>query len=104
MSQRHTDESRKPTHPIGSRVTMRSENLTQIREVVANSTWASQNSLTAHFGLGQRTRIDLVIVRWPSGLHERFPPPPIDSVLTLLEGTHTPTDPPSAVEDFNEYE
>jgi hypothetical protein len=43
--------------------------------------------MRVHFGLGALTKIDSVVVRWPSGLTERFDPARIDSINTLKEGT-----------------
>jgi hypothetical protein len=39
------------------------------------------------FGLGETTRVDLLDVRWPSGLVERFSPPAIDRYTRLREGS-----------------
>jgi hypothetical protein len=40
-----------------------------------------------HFGLGVRTKIDSVQVRWPSGLVEHFDNLPADTIYTLKEGS-----------------
>jgi enediyne biosynthesis protein E4 len=45
------------------------------------------------FGLGETTRVDLLEVRWPSGLVERFPAPAIDRYTKLREGSGTPDHP-----------
>lgn len=43
----------------------------RMEEVVAGSSFASQNSLLQHFGLGAATGIDSVRILWPSGLEQR---------------------------------
>ncbi|MEM7372708.1 MAG: CRTAC1 family protein [Bacteroidota bacterium] len=40
----------------------------QLREVSAQSGYSGQNSLTAHFGLGNATVVDSLIIEWPSGI------------------------------------
>lgn len=56
---------------IGARVevvaTINGNSVRQMREVSAQNGFNSQNSLTVHFGLGDASVIDSVIVYWPSG-------------------------------------
>ncbi len=63
--------------------------VTQIRKVEANSGYASQNSLTTHFGLGNATEIQQIQIKWPSGLIEIFSGININSMNNLTEGTGT---------------
>lgn len=44
----------------------------QIREVNAQNSFQSQNDLRLHFGLGKHTKIDTIIVAWPSGKKQIF--------------------------------
>ena len=45
----------------------------QVHEVSASSNFLSQNEMTVHVGLGDREgAVDLVEIRWPSGLLQRF--------------------------------
>ena len=39
----------------------------QVREVRGREGYGIMNSLNAHFGLGAVTRIDRLVIRWPSG-------------------------------------
>ena len=76
---------------IGARVTVETGGLAQIREVEGGGN-ASQNSLPVEFGLGRAEQVDRIIVRWPSGLVEaKTDPTPADQMLTIVEGTLTPT-------------
>lgn len=61
--------------------------ITQTRKVEASSGYASQNSLTTHFGLGDAAEILQVQVKWPSGLIENFPGLNINNLHNLTEGT-----------------
>ena len=43
--------------------------------------------LPAHFGLGERTQVDVLEVRWPSGIVDRLSSVPADQTLTIVEGS-----------------
>ena len=55
-------------------------------EVRGGGSYISQNDLRVHFGLAQATRVEAVLVRWPSGLVERWSDVAADQFLTLTEG------------------
>jgi hypothetical protein len=42
----------------------------QLREISAQSAYCSQNDMRAHFGLGDATMIDSVVIEWPSGIRQ----------------------------------
>jgi hypothetical protein len=71
---------------IGARVKVVSADLTQIDEVRSGGSYLSQNDLRLHFGLEKRTKIELVEVRWPSGLVDKVPAPIANKILTIKEG------------------
>jgi hypothetical protein len=47
------------------------------------------NSLTNHFGLGERTVIDSVVIRWPMGLVETLYDVVANQTLSINEGEIT---------------
>jgi hypothetical protein len=57
---------------IGARVRLKSivqDTATwQMREVSAQSAYCSQNDLRVHFGIGDATVIDSIVIEWPSGI------------------------------------
>jgi hypothetical protein len=57
---------------VGAQVTLETGADKQLRLVTAGSGFASQHSSRLYFGLGDRTRADALVVRWPSGRVERF--------------------------------
>jgi hypothetical protein len=59
-------------------------------EVRGGGSYISQNDLRVHFGLGRATLVPGVLVRWPSGLVERWSDVAADQFLTLKEGAGTP--------------
>ena len=71
---------------IGSRVTIKTGALRQIREVEGGSGGKGQNSLPLEFGIGSATIIDSVIVRWTNGLVQRFANVNPNQIYTLVEG------------------
>ncbi len=71
---------------IGARIEVHSGELTQSAEIRSGASYLSHNDLRAHFGLGQRETIDLLVVRWPSGLQERFENLSANRLVVLQEG------------------
>lgn len=71
---------------IGARVKVVSGDLTQVDEVRSGGSYLSHNDLRLHFGLEKRTRIELVEVRWPSGLIDKVPAVSANKILTIKEG------------------
>ena len=70
---------------IGARVTVVSEDLTQIREVKSGSGYISQNDLRLHFGLGNATRVDTLTVRWLCGKVQTLQNLETNQVLMISE-------------------
>ncbi|MDQ2774398.1 MAG: ASPIC/UnbV domain-containing protein [Acidobacteriota bacterium] len=66
---------------------VRSNGLTQLREIQGGGSYLSQNDLRAHFGLGAVPRIDSIEVDWPGGASQRFQNIKADRFYTLEEGT-----------------
>ena len=71
---------------IGARVRVRSDSLVQVREIRSGSSYLSQNDMRAHFGLGERTRVDTVEVRWPTGTVDLLVDLPADRLIVVEEG------------------
>ena len=61
------------------------EGLEQIRQVRSGSSYLTASDPRLHFGLGSRTKVDLVEVRWPSGLVQRLEQIPVNEVLIIEE-------------------
>lgn len=61
----------------------------QMRHISAQSGYCGQNSLIAHFGLGDATVIDSLIVEWPSGIQTMMTDQSIDQQLFILEEPNT---------------
>jgi enediyne biosynthesis protein E4 len=77
---------------VGAMVTIETGGAKQLRLVSAGSGFASQNSERLYFGLNDKTQVDVLTVRWPSGRVERFNTignQPIEArhVIRITEGT-----------------
>jgi enediyne biosynthesis protein E4 len=71
---------------IGARVKVVSGDLTQIDEVRSGGSYMSQNDLRLHFGLEKRAKIDLIEIRWPSGVVDKITNVNANKFLTAKEG------------------
>jgi hypothetical protein len=71
---------------IGARIRIRADGLSQIREIKSGSGLYGQNDPRAIFGLGKRTHIDLLEVRWPSGIVDRIHDISTNQTLVVSEG------------------
>ncbi len=72
---------------VGAKVVLYSELGTQVREVRSGESYGIQNSMQVHFGMGQASSIDSVIIYWPSGtvdVLKQFLD--LDQYITVVEG------------------
>ncbi len=74
---------------IGARVTYQAADLNRSRMKVGGGSFLSSHDPRMVLGLGQRTRLDWLEVRWPQpgGAVDRFTDLPIDRYVTIVEGT-----------------
>lgn len=70
---------------IGAHLRIETASGIQIRQVTAISGYLSGNDPAAHFGLGQDDTIKTLIVKWPSGLEQRFENLKADMFYTVTE-------------------
>ena len=70
---------------IGTRVTVVSGGLTQMREVKSGSGYLSQNDLRLHFGLGNAMSVDTLTVRWLCGRVQTLQNVEANQILVISE-------------------
>ncbi len=70
---------------IGARVEIHGDWGIQIREVRAGESYGIVNSFNQHFGIGQSTTIDQIVVKWPSGIVDVVDNPAPNQFITLIE-------------------
>jgi hypothetical protein len=76
------------TDAIGARITYQAGDLKRSRMKVGGGSYLSSHDPRMVLGIGQRTKLDWLEVKWPepSGLVQRFTNLPIDRYITIREG------------------
>ncbi len=72
---------------IGAYLTLRAGGATQYRQHLAGQHRDAQDSALIHFGLGQATIVESLVITWPSGLVESYSGLNTNQVITLVEGS-----------------
>ena len=72
---------------IGARIEIYGSWGKQIRDIRSGQGFKYMSSLNAHFGIGQATTIDEVIIRWPSGVVDTFTNVSPNQMLRVIEGS-----------------
>jgi hypothetical protein len=70
---------------IGARVSIVTQELTQIREVNGGDGGGSQGSLVVEFGLGTERTIKQLTIRWPSNITQTLSDVDVNQLLTITE-------------------
>jgi hypothetical protein len=70
---------------IGAEVTLEAAGVRQLKVVDGGSGFASQNDRRLHFGLGETTQVDSVVIRWPSGTVQTLQHPAADRLHVITE-------------------
>lgn len=71
---------------IGARVEAYGSWGKQIRDVRSGEGFEYMSTLNTHFGLGEATAIEKIIIRWPSGVIDTITDPAINQNITVIEG------------------
>ena len=71
---------------FGAKVEVTAEGATRYAEVRAGSSFESSSDPRVHFGLGAATRVDAIVIRWPSGQVDKLGPEAADQLLVVQEG------------------
>ena len=72
---------------IGARITYQAEDLKRSRMKVGGGSFLSDHDPRVVLGIGKRTKIDWLEVKWPEpGATERFTDLPLDRYITIVEG------------------
>jgi len=70
---------------IGTHLRIVTGEKVQIRQVGSQSSYLSQNSLVQHIGIGNHSRVDSLIINWPSGIRQQFLDVTPDQRLVITE-------------------
>ena len=72
---------------IGARVEIHGAWGIQIRDIRSGEGFKYMSSLNAHFGIGQATTIDQVVIKWPSGIIDTYNNVTPNQTLLVVEGS-----------------
>jgi hypothetical protein len=75
-----------PRDAIGAKVFLKAGEVRQRGDVFSGGSYGSSSDQRVHFGLGTATKVDRVIIEWPSGTTQELIVPGIDRILTVEEG------------------
>lgn len=70
---------------IGSLVILTTGNVTQLREQSGGMHWTSQNHKRIHFGLGNNTMVNSILVYFPSGIISGIKDISSNQIITIVE-------------------
>jgi len=72
---------------IGARIELYGAWGKQIRDIRSGEGFRYMSSLNAHFGIGEATAIEKVVIKWPSGIIDTVLNPEPNQMLILTEGS-----------------
>ena len=72
---------------IGARVEVRLHGRSLLRRAHTDGSYLSANDIRVHFGLGEDTKIEKLIVNWPDGRREEWDRLEADRIVTIRQGT-----------------
>ncbi|HYW79756.1 MAG TPA: CRTAC1 family protein, partial [Thermoguttaceae bacterium] len=76
---------------VGAHVKVVAGDLSQVAEVHSGRGYQSHYGMDPHFGLGKHDRIDRIEVRWIGGGVDVLENLPVDRLITITEGSSSPT-------------
>ena len=83
---------------IGLRIEVSYGNTRIIREISGGASFLSQDALSAVFGIGEAEQVDVLTLRWPSGIVQQFDPLLDDLPINRVKNiTEQPPLPPARV-------
>lgn len=69
----------------GSVLKLTSEGVTHMEQAKGGMSYMSASDPRIHFGLGKRTKIDSLVITWPSGQVDKLTNLPIDKIIAVKE-------------------
>jgi enediyne biosynthesis protein E4 len=79
--------SKKNRDALGAQIKVTADDLVQVKEIYSGGSYISQNDTRLHFGLGKKTKVDSIEIRWPGGGKvETVRDVPVNQFLVIEEG------------------
>ena len=70
---------------VGAQVTVKAGDLLVYREVKGGEGFGATSPYRQHFGLGRKTRVDSLDIRWPSGVRQQFAALDPNQIIAIKE-------------------
>jgi hypothetical protein len=71
---------------IGAVLKLSSSGVVQVDQAKGGTSYMSASDPRIHFGLGKRTKIDSLVITWPSGQVDKLAGVPVDTIIAVKEG------------------
>jgi hypothetical protein len=71
---------------IGAVLKLTSEGFVHVQQAEGGTSYMSASDPRIHFGLGKRSKIESLVITWPSGQVDKFANLPIDQIIAVKEG------------------
>ena len=71
---------------IGARIAIDAGKRRRIDEIMSGGSYYSQNEMAVYFGLGAVDRVEMLQIRWPSGLEQTWANPGVNRRVRAVEG------------------
>jgi len=71
---------------IGAVLTLTSEGFVHVQQSEGGTSYMSASDPRIHFGLGKRTKIESLVITWPSGQVDKLANAPVDQIIAVKEG------------------
>ncbi len=72
---------------IGATLKLTAGDLVRVDQAKGGTSYMSASDPRIHFGLGRHTKIDSLMITWPSGQNDKITNVPIDTIVAVKEGT-----------------
>jgi enediyne biosynthesis protein E4 len=70
----------------GAQLKLTSEGFAQVKQAEGGTSYMSASDPRIHFGLGKRSKIESLVITWPSGQVEKLASLPVDTIIAVKEG------------------
>ncbi len=71
---------------IGATLKLTAGDLVRVDQTKGGTSYMSASDPRIHFGLGRHTRIDSLVITWPSGQTDKITNAPLDTIIAVKEG------------------
>jgi hypothetical protein len=71
---------------IGSVLKLTADGFVRVDQAKGGTSYMSASDPRIHFGLGKHTKIDSVVITWPSGQVDKLTNVPVDKIIAVKEG------------------